>query len=151
VLLGDAPLSQALQPVEGIEGLQVLASGGPPPNPSELLAGARAGQVLEALGAQADIVVVDCPPVLPVTDAAILAGRVDATLVVVTATETHRRRLQQALETLAQVGAPLAGLVLNAARHEAGYGYAYRYGYRYEATPAAEPKRDRRSEQPTGS
>jgi succinoglycan biosynthesis transport protein ExoP len=145
VLVGDAPLSQALQPVPGQDGLLVLASGGPPPNPSELLAGARAAQVLESLAAQADMVLIDCPPVLPVTDAAILAGRVDATLVVVTATETHRRRLQQALETLAQVGAPLSGLVLNAARQEAGY------GYRYEASAPAEAKRDRKAEQPAGS
>lgn len=150
VLLGDAPLSQALQGVDGVEGLQVLASGGPPPNPSELLAGPRAGQVLEALTAQADIVVVDCPPVLPVTDAAILAGRVDLTVMVVTATETHRRRLQQALDTLAQVGAPLVGLVLNAARHEPGYGYPY-YRYGYTASPAPETRRARRSEAPAGS
>lgn len=150
VLLGDAPLSQALQRVPGVDGLRLLASGGPPPNPSELLAGRRAGEVLEGLQAQADVVLVDCPPVLPVTDAAILAGRVDATLVVVTATETHRRRLQQALDTLAQVGARLAGLVLNAARHEAGYGYAYRYGYTYDA-PAREARAAGKSEQPAGS
>lgn len=151
VLVGDAPLSVALQPVAGQDGLAVLASGGPPPNPSELLAGARTAQVLESLAAQADVVLIDCPPVLPVTDAAILAGRVDATLVVVTATETHRRRLQQALETLAQVGAPLSGLVLNAARAEAGYGYAYRYGYRYEAPAPAGARRGRKADQPTGS
>ncbi|MGQ0521465.1 MAG: chromosome partitioning ATPase, partial [Actinomycetota bacterium] len=66
--------------------------------------------------------------------------------VVVTATETHRRRLQQALDTLAQVGAPLSGLVLNAARQEAGYGYSYRYGYTYGST--TDPKRGRKSEQP---
>ena len=150
VLVGDAPLSQALQAVPGVDGLQLLASGAPPPNPSELLAGGRSAQVLESLAAQADLVVVDCPPVLPVTDAAILAGRVDATLVVVTATETHRRRLQQALDTLAQVGAPLSGLVLNAARHEAGYGYAYRYGYTYDASPQ-EPRRSRKAEQPVDS
>ena len=135
VLLGDAPLSAALQPVHGIDGLLILASGMPPPNPSELLAGPRSAQVLESLQAQADVVLVDCPPVLPVTDAAILAGRVDATLVVVTATETHRRRLQQALDTLAQVGAPLSGLVLNAARQEPGYAYRYRYGYAYDSQP----------------
>ncbi|MGH9179945.1 MAG: polysaccharide biosynthesis tyrosine autokinase [Acidimicrobiales bacterium] len=148
VLVGDAPLSEALQPLEGVDGLRLLASGSPPPNPSELLAGPRSAQVLESLAAQADVVLVDCPPVLPVTDAAILAGRVDATLVVVTATETHRRRLHQALETLAQVGAPLAGLVLNAARQEAGYGYSYRYRYGYAYGSPAEPGRARKSEQP---
>jgi succinoglycan biosynthesis transport protein ExoP len=150
VLVGDAPLSQALQRVKDVEGLLVLSSGEPPPNPAELLAGARSAQIFEALGALAEIVLVDCPPVLPVTDAAIIAGRVDATLMVVTATETHRRRLRQALDTLAQVGAPLAGLVLNGARREEGYGYAYRYGYSYQAAPPAEPKRGKR-EQPTGS
>lgn len=146
VIVGDAPLSEALQRVEAVEGLQLLASGTPPPNPSEMLASARTTELLANLQAQADVVVVDCPPILPVTDAVILAGRVDATLVVVTATETHRRRLHQALETLAQVGAPLAGLVLNAAREEPGYGYGYRYGYAYSSTPTS--RRGRRVEQP---
>lgn len=147
VLLGEAPLSTALQSVPQVDGLFILASGAPPPNPAELLAGGRSGQLLESLTTQADLVLVDCPPVLPVTDAAIVAGRVDATLLVVTAGETHRRRLHQALDTLAQVGAPMAGIVLNGARREEGYGYAYRYGYSYQSEPGAKSGRDRR-EQP---
>ncbi len=129
VLKGEVPLSAALQAVPDVPNLAVLASGPPPPNPSEILGGGRAGEVLDALRASSDLVILDSAPVLPVTDAAVLAARADATLVVAVAGETHRKRLQQALDRLAQVGAPLAGIVLNEAREEGGYGYGYRYGY----------------------
>ena len=75
-------------------------------------------------------------PVLPVTDAAVLSARVDATLLVVTAGVTTRRALGRSIELLEQVEAPLVGTVLNAASEEDAYGYTYRYRY-YEAQPRA--------------
>ena len=131
VLMGDRPLSDAVQAVPGVPGLQLLASGPIPPNPSELLASRRAAEVLTALQAESDIVLLDCPPVLPVTDAALLSGQVDATLLVATARATTRRSLARSLELLRQVGAPLMGVVLNGVTSEAGYGYGYGYGYAY--------------------
>jgi capsular exopolysaccharide synthesis family protein len=131
VLLGDIPLSAALQDVAGRPGLRVLASGPLPPNPAELLASRRATEVLTALRAQAHMVLVDSPPVLPVTDAAVLSSRVDATLVVATAGLTTKRELVRTLEVLGQVDAPVAGVVLNGVGGEGSYGYRYGYGYRY--------------------
>jgi Mrp family chromosome partitioning ATPase len=71
----------------------------------------------------------DCPPVLPVTDAAALSSRVDATIVVVSARQTHGRDLRRALELLRQVDSPVVGTVLNGVAGGDAYGYSYRYGY----------------------
>ncbi|HUP70142.1 MAG TPA: CpsD/CapB family tyrosine-protein kinase [Acidimicrobiales bacterium] len=106
VLLGDTPLSAAIQKVRGQERLAVLASGPIPPNPSELLSGRRTVEVLTAVQAEADIVLVDCPPVLPVTDAAVLSSRVDATLLVATAGETTRKENGQDHRAAVPCGRP---------------------------------------------
>lgn len=139
VLVGDAPLSSALQTVEGQDRLRLLASGPIPPNPSELLSGRRSAEIFSALQAESDIVLVDCPPVLPVTDATVLAGRVNATLLVATAGTTSRSALQHAYGSLRQVNAPIIGTVLNGITGEGGYGYGYGYGYRYQYGYAEEP------------
>lgn len=131
VLLGDLPLSASLQPIAGQEGLTVLASGPIPPNPAELLAGFRTREVLDALKSNSNIVLLDCPPVLPVTDAAVLGSRVDATVLVATAGRTSRKAVQRACETLRQVQGPLIGAVLNGVTGDDGYGYGYRYSYGY--------------------
>jgi capsular exopolysaccharide synthesis family protein len=128
VLLGETALSAAIQSVPGQPRLALLSAGPPPPNPSELLTSRRAGDVFAALRKNADIVLVDCPPVLPVTDAVVLSEKVDATLLVVYAGTTTRRRLHHAVEQLRQVNAPLIGMVLNGAAAEGGYGYSYTYG-----------------------
>lgn len=146
LLVGETPLAAALQPVRDLPNLQVVTSGPRPPNPSELLAGNRAVEVLDSLQAVADIVVVDTPALLPVADAAIVAGRVDATIVVVWPRNTTRGGLRRALETLRQVDASVVGIVLNRAGVEAGYGYGYDDGYRYVDNEDAPPRpRHRRS------
>jgi non-specific protein-tyrosine kinase len=129
VLLGEATLSQACQPVPSEPRIMVVASGPVPPNPSELLASPRTDKILDAIKARADAVVVDCPPVLPVTDAAVLAAKVDATLLLVTAESTTRKQLTRSLEILHQVGAPLIGTVLNGVSTDGAYGYAYYHYY----------------------
>ncbi len=132
VLLGEVPLSSALQPVNEVNRLWLLASGPLPPNPSELLSSARAAEVLNGLQSFADTVLVDCPPVLPVTDAAVLSAKVDGTLLVVTAGDTTRKQVARTVELLRQVNAPLVGAVLNNAPAEGAYTYLYRY---YEQEP----------------
>lgn len=128
VLLGNVALSRALQPVPGQDRLLVLASGPLPPNPAELLSSSRTADLLRNLAAQADIVLVDCPPVLPVTDSIVLSQRVDATVLVVSARTTTRKAAHRAAEMLHQVNAPLIGAVLNGVTEESGYGgYASRY------------------------
>ena len=145
VMLGEAPLSVALQPVRGTTKLRLLASGPLPPNPSELLASERAVEMFESLRRQADIVLIDAPPVLPVTDAAVLSARVDATLLVATANVTTRKALARAVEVLNHVDAPLVGTVLNGVNAEGGYGYGYGYGY-YQQEPDGSRSRRKKSE-----
>jgi non-specific protein-tyrosine kinase len=117
-----------------------------PPNPSELLSAPRAGEIFTELTTQADIVIVDCPPVLPVTDAALLSSKVDATLIVVTVGSTTRKQLSRTLEILRQVKAPIIGAVLNGVSTDNEYGPDYYY--RYEEMPRnGNGKRDRKAEQ----
>lgn len=128
VLLGNVALSKALQPVPGQDRLFVLASGPLPPNPAELLSSSRTADLLRNLASQADIVLIDSPPVLPVTDALILSQRVDTTVLVSSAGTTTRKAAARAVEMLRQVNAPLVGAVLNGVTEEGGYGtYASRY------------------------
>ena len=145
VLLGELPVFAALQRVEAEPNIRVLASGLLPPNPSELLSTDRAAEVLAALTGEADVVLIDSPPILPVTDAAILTRLVDATLLVVTVGSTTRRQISQALEILDQVDAPLLGTVLNSVAPEGAYGYAYSLYSTYptDAKAAPRPPRDR--------
>ena len=125
VLLGKVPLAGAMQEVPGQSRLFLLASGPLPPNPSELLASKRTVEVLGSLQAEYDIVLMDSPPVLPVTDAIVLSGRVDATLLVAVAGATTRKETARAVELLHQVDAPVVGAVLNGVDTERSYGYPY--------------------------
>jgi capsular exopolysaccharide synthesis family protein len=129
VLIGDVTLPQAIQTVPSVSNLSVLPAGHPPPNPSELLSGERARRLIDVLGQTYDMVVIDCPPVLPVTDSLVLARMVDLTLLVTSANKTSKRGLTRAVEMLRQVDAPLAGTVLNSLSADATFSTA---PYRYE-------------------
>lgn len=131
VLLGDTPLSGALQKVPGVERLLLMASGPLPPNPSELLSSRRTGEVIDGLKAVADVVLLDSPPMLPVTDAAVLSHRVDGMLLVAAAGKTTGKALERTRELLAQVEAPMIGAILNGVKGEGGYAYHYAYTYAY--------------------
>jgi succinoglycan biosynthesis transport protein ExoP len=145
VLLGEVVIANAIQAVPGESRIKLLASGPAPPNPSELLGGRRTADLFAALKEQSDIVLVDSPPVLPVTDAAVLSRIVDATLMVATAGSTTRKELHRAYEVLKQVDAPLIGTVLNGVSADASYGYAYQY--KYVPKSEADAKRGRRDRQ----
>ncbi len=132
VLLGETTLEAAVQSTE-VERLHVLASGPLPPNPSELLASRRVGDLLDRLAADGYLVLLDSPPLLPVTDAMVLSKRVDATLLVASSGSTKRDELKRAVDLLTQVNAPLAGVVLNRAPTEEGYGYGYYRSYEAKA------------------
>ena len=129
VLLGKMSLPAALQTVVGQQRVSLLASGPLPPNPSELLASQRTAEVLSLLQAEFDVVLIDSPPVLPVTDALVISSMVDATLVVAVAGGTTRKEIARTVELLRQVDAPLIGSVLNGVRSDGSYGYG---GYTYE-------------------
>lgn len=125
VLLGEDEVGRALQAVPDVPRLAILASGPPPPNPSELLSTTMARDLLRNLAEHADYVLVDCPPLLPVADSVVLAGYADATVLVATVEITDKRSLRRSLELLHQVNAPLSGLILNGLEAQAAYAYGY--------------------------
>jgi len=133
VLLGDAALADALQPVSGVDRLRVLPSGPTPPNPSEILSLRRTNEIVTRLGADSGFVLVDSPPVLAVTDAVVLSQKVDAALIVCVAGVTTAKETARAVELLDQVGAPLVGAILNGVADQGAYGYGYSYRYQKEA------------------
>jgi capsular exopolysaccharide synthesis family protein len=128
VILGQTSLGDALQTVEGLGNLFFLGSGDVPPNPTELLASGAADEIFSELRQDFDIVLVDSPPLLPVTDAVILARGADATLLIIAAGETKRSQVEQAAEMLAQVDARRVGVVLNEVEVGGRYGYRDSYG-----------------------
>ena len=150
VILGQASLSAAVQPVADVDGLSVLASGALPLNPSELLGSPRAKEVLRALAELYDYVLLDCPPVLPVTDATVLADVSDATILVVGVGDSARREVSRAVEILQHVKAPLIGTVLNGVSPDGADGY-YRYYHYYRSEPRGDKiEAEQRQAEPVG-
>jgi capsular exopolysaccharide synthesis family protein len=134
VLVGEETLERALQPVPDQPRLSVLSAGPTPANPAELLSSPRVKALFDELRGSADIVLIDSPPILPVTDGLILSGLVDATIVVATTNRTSRKDLHRTLELLGQMQANVVGSVLNGVDPSRTYGLAYgdrsgRYGY----------------------
>jgi capsular exopolysaccharide synthesis family protein len=107
----------------GVPGLSLLPSGPLPPRPADILGSKRMESVIARLRSQADIVLFDTPPVIAVTDAAVLATKVDGVLLVFQANKTSRDRARRARQMLEKVKANIVGVVLNNAEIEQGYGY----------------------------
>ncbi|MBF0689108.1 MAG: formate--tetrahydrofolate ligase [Cellulomonas sp.] len=132
VLIGRAALDEVIQPW-GNGRLHVLPSGQVPPNPSELLGSRAMGELLTQLADKYDVVLIDTPPLLPVTDAAILARLTSGALLVAGADKLHRHQLQESIGALDAVGARILGIVLNRLERRSGDTYAY-YDYAPETT-----------------
>jgi capsular exopolysaccharide synthesis family protein len=131
VLAGQYPLDDVLISFQG--GLLTVLPAGPvPPNPSELLGSQLLAATVRTLAATHDYVIIDAAPLLPVTDAAVLASAADGTLVVVRHGKSTRDELQRALQALDAANARVLGTVVNFAplrkRGRGGYGYGYGYG-----------------------
>ena len=130
VLLGRVGLDDALQPW-GDGHLQVLASGPLPPNPSELLGSAGMRDLLEEMHQRADLVIFDAPPLLPVTDAAVLGTLTSGVVMLVRSGHTRREQMVRALDSLRTVSAVTLGTILNMVPTKGPDAYAYGYGYEY--------------------
>jgi capsular exopolysaccharide synthesis family protein len=145
VLAGQASLDDVLQPY-GDAGLTVLPAGAIPPNPSELLGSRHMGELLAELVARFDLVVLDSPPLLPVTDAAVLSRIAGGAILVTRHGKTTHEQVGRSIEALRSVGARLYGGVLTMAPAKGPDAYGYGYGYGYapvQDRPAqgpAEPK-----------
>ncbi|MGY1601173.1 polysaccharide biosynthesis tyrosine autokinase [Geodermatophilus sp. SYSU D00815] len=156
VLAGKASLHDVAQPW-GDGHLTVLAAGPMPPNPSELLGSAQMRSLLAHLRTTNDFVLIDAPPLLPVTDAAILSVLSDGCVLSTRYGKTRREELSEAAATLERIDARLLGVVLNRVPPVAGKGRGYGYGYGYEADADRErttegtnrPVRSRQSESRT--
>lgn len=119
-------VNEAIYPV--LDHLFVMPSGPKPPNPAELLASDRMTKFLTVATRKLDLVIVDAPPILPVTDARILAGQVDGTVLVVRQNFVEKVAVRQAVSALKNARAQLLGTILNDVDIKThGYGYGY-YG-----------------------
>lgn len=130
LLLETGDHRDAIHTVEGLEQLAVIPSGPIPPFPAELLMNPRTSERLDLLSQEADLLLIDAPPVLPVTDAAILSRDVDGVMLVARHGTTRKRQLQRAVEVLRQAETPVLGTVLNAVPRRSAeyYGGDYTYG-----------------------
>jgi non-specific protein-tyrosine kinase len=137
VLIGRASLEDALQTWGG-GSLELMPAGTSPPNPSELLASRAMSELIAALEGRAEMVVFDAPPLLPVTDAAILATRTSGAVMIARAGSTKSEQVERAVATLHAVGAPLLGCVLTVAPVK-GPDAAYYYAYATGAQPIMVP------------
>lgn len=125
VVVGRAEFADAIHAPAGFEGLHVVPAGQIPPNPTELLTSERFKQALEAL-AETHMVIVDAPPLLAVSDAAVMATRLHGAVLVLNAKSTTRDQVHQALTSLDRVHAPVLGVVMNRVEMK---GKDSRYGY----------------------
>lgn len=127
ISMGTA-LSDAVQKTS-IEGLYALTGGVIPPNPSELLGSEQMKNVLQRAKEQYDYVLIDTPPVMPVTDALIVSRFVDGMILVIASAEVKVEMARDVKNQLVNAGANILGVVLNKVRSEHhGYGYYYYYG-----------------------
>lgn len=111
-------------------GLKVLLSGKVPPNPSELLGSNRFDELIAVLRTQFEYVIIDCPPLLPVTDAAIVSAKADGCVLVIHAGVTKKPHFVGSRDAVKAVGSTILGVIINKIPESSlEYEYGYRYGY----------------------
>jgi capsular exopolysaccharide synthesis family protein len=132
LLVGDVPEAKQCALRTGIDDLYLIPSGPLPPNPSELLDSTRMEAVLAQVSKSADLVILDSPPVLAVTDAATLGPKVDGVILVITARRTSHEAARKAYEALQSVDANVLGVVLVSVKRR---GPAYYYYPAQERSP----------------
>lgn len=110
-----------------VDNLLLLPSGPIPPNPSELLGAARMQRIIESLKEHCDLLIIDAPPVVAVTDASVLAAKVDGIALVVNAGSNRPEMVQKAKELLVKAKGHILGVVLNRVEIEEEHAYYYYY------------------------
>lgn len=136
LISGRIPFEEALRKVSSAENLSFISRGIAPPNPSELLMHPRFAQLLQEASRMFDIVVIDTPPVLAVTDAAVIGHHAGASLMVVRWGMNQQREIQLAKQRLEQSGVQVRGAIFNAVQNRGAGQYAYSY-YGYQPRAAA--------------
>jgi len=120
MMMDDAALASPPLNQTGVDGLSVLTSGPLPPNPAEVMGSRRMEEIIAALAERADQVLFDTPPVVAVTDAAVLATKVDGVVLVISAGHTRRDHARTAIQRLEQINARLVGAVLTNVQVDTG-------------------------------
>jgi len=120
MMMDDAALASPPLVKTDVAGLSVLTSGPLPPNPAEVMGSRRMEEIIAALAERADQVLFDTPPVVAVTDAAVLATKVDGVVLVVSAGHTRRDHARAAIQRLQQINARLVGAVLTNVQVDTG-------------------------------
>ena len=145
VIIGEATLDQVVHKTE-VPNLSILASGRFPPNPAELLGSARMQEILHEAKARFDVILLDSPPLLAVTDAAVLSTMVDGVVLVIRTQRTKRDAVRRALGHVRSVRGRLLGAVLNDVdlRSGAYYGSYGHYYYSYYGKERRSSRRDPR-------
>lgn len=132
VLGGKLALEAAIHPVPGLENMHYMVRGDIPPNPAELLMHPRFQQMLESLSAQYDLVIVDTPPILAVTDAALVATHAGSSLLVTRFGVNQAKEILLTLQRFEQNGVQIKGAIFNAVEKRATGYYSYGY-YEYKS------------------
>ena len=125
LLLDEATLADPPLQDTSVPRLKLLPSGPLPPNPSELLGSRKMEELIQSLAGRADMVLIDAPPVIVVTDAAVLAAKVDGVLLVIRAGSTKRDHAERAVALLQRVNARVVGSVLTNAALDTAVGPYY--------------------------
>lgn len=136
IMLGDMKFDEIMK-FPGMENMWILTSGQLPPNPAEILESERLTNLIKELKKRFDVIFLDSPPVLPVTDACLLGSKVDGVVLCYEIGRTPRNALLRAKIQLESVGAKILGVVLNHVKPQTEfpypyYTYKYRYRYRYD-------------------
>lgn len=128
LLNSEAALEEILQKGK-VPNLRLLATGGLPPNPAEILGSEKFVGILENLRSLADFVIIDAPPILGLGDTSAIASKVDGVLVVIRSNLVTKKEIADAMDQLKKAGGKVVGCILNAIEATDGYGYYYRYYY----------------------
>lgn len=138
-LLGEVTFEQATKVYKNK--LFIMTAGTIPPNPAEMLSSNKLKNFLKKVSDQFDMVIIDSPPVMAVTDAQILSTITDGVILVITSAQTEKAMAIKAKESLKKVNANILGVVLNRIKEENGKSYGYYYYYNEEENGEVKKKK----------
>jgi len=129
IVLGQAELFSTIKPVKGHPGLSVLTAGPTFPNPAEVLSSERTRKMLASLRDKYDLIIIDSPPIMPVSDPLILSELSDGVIIVTKGGATSRVVARKACQSLGKINAAIIGVVMNNVRIPKGVYGSYYYSY----------------------
>ncbi len=125
--------------------LDIITAGTIAPNPAEIVSSSSVKKLIENLKEKYDVILIDSPPTIAVSDAGVISSYVDATVLVASVNQTRLDLLQEAINTLKTVSDSFVGVILNKFNMTNGYGYYYKYYYYYYGSEGKRKKKSRRA------